>query len=123
MTTITNLVVALMIVTSGYDPVKASEVHQSNDDPWCVQTFGTVETLYRKTCKTNFVYSTGIDIDKIKAPCVLERCKNVHRFTIDEIFGQRVNSIFFHYDYPILCEEDKNKLIVSDGWIVNGGAK
>lgn len=118
MTTITNLVVALMIVTSCEEPVKAREIHQSNDEVWFVQTYGDVETLYRKTSKTNFVYSTDIDLGLIKAPCARKGCKNVRRLTAEELFGKPIRSIFFYYDDTTFCEKDNGL-----DWIVIGGVK
>lgn len=104
MTTITNLVVALMIVTSGEEPVKAMPIQTSCDDVWMVQSHGQIETLYRKTCKTNFVYSANIAADSIRVPCKIDWCMEEHRFTSEELFGKHVQSISFYYDDPIYCE-------------------
>ena len=59
MTVITNLVVALMIVTSGEEPVQARELLKSDG---FLQSYGKQETLYRKTTKTNFVYSADVNL-------------------------------------------------------------
>ena len=125
MTTITNLVVALMIVTSGEEPVKAMPIQTSCDDVWMVQSYGQTETLYRKTCTTNFVYSTDINVDLIRTSCNLDWCMNEHRFTAEELFGKRIQHIFFYYDDPIYCEKHKSLKHVVPCYknVKTGGAK
>lgn len=125
MTTITNLVVALMIVTSGEEPVEAMPIQKTIENEWIVQSFGTSETLYRKTCKTNFVYSTDINVDLIRTSCNLDWCMNEHRFTAEELFGKRIQHIFFYYDDPIYCEKHKSLKHVVPCYknVKTGGAK
>ena len=109
MTVITNLVVALMIVTSGDEPVKARVIHepsQSPDSVWVVsEVGGPVETLYRKTCKTNYVYSADISVECVSAFCHAPCCNNRKRFTIDELFGRRVMTFGVLWDDPIFCKK------------------
>lgn len=109
MTTITNLVVALMIVTSGEEEVKArvaTEQDNTSESAWVMSVVGPVETLYRKTCKTNFVYSAGIPFECIRAWCKHEPyCNKVKYFTIEELFGRRVELFGVEWDGPILCKD------------------
>ena len=107
-----------MIVTSGEEPVEAMPIQKTIEKERIVQSFGTSETLYRKTCKTNFVYSTDINVDLIRTSCNLDWCMNEHRFTAEELFGKRIQHIFFFYDDPIYCE--KHKLLK---YVNIGGAK
>ena len=120
MTVITNLVVALMIVTSGEEPVQAKAVQRGCDGVWSWNTYGDTETLYRKTTKTNFVYSADVNLDRFRIPCKFKPyCNGFHNFTIEELFGKSVYSIYFHYDDPIYCEEHAKQL----GFFCTGGDK
>ena len=108
MTTITNLVVALMIVTSGEEKVKARVIDETPQPPesvWVVNVSGPVETLYRKTCKTNYVYSADIPVDCVSAFCHAPYCNNRKSFTIDELFGRRVMTFGVLWDDPIFCKK------------------
>ena len=107
MTTITNLVVALMIVTSGEEKVKARVIDETPLPPESVfvNVGGPVETLYRKTCKTNYVYSADIPVEYVSAFCNAPYCNNRKSFTIDEIFGRRVMTFGVLWDDPIFCKE------------------
>lgn len=109
-----------MIVTHGEEPVKAipyTEPPKISDggimlcNDWQSylnkSAWGDPETLYRKTCRTNFVYSTDINVDLIRPLCNLDGCMNEHRFTAEELFGKRIQRIFFYYDDPIYCERHK----------------
>ena len=117
MTVITNLVVALMIVTSGEEPVQARELLKSDG---FLQSYGKQETLYRKTTKTNFVYSADVNLYGFRIPCKFKPyCNGFHYFTIDELFGKSIYSIYFNYDEPIYCKEHAKML----GFIYTGGDK
>jgi hypothetical protein len=106
MTVITNLVVALMIVTNGMESVKARVVDDSPpENEWIVKVCGPVETLYRKTCKTNYVYSADIPVECVSAFCHAPCCNNRKRFTIDELFGRRVMTFSVLWDDPIFCKK------------------
>ena len=113
-----------MIVTSGEEPVEAIPVSKPTEDGWTVQTWGTSETLYRKTCRTNFVYSADTNVGRICAPCALDGCSNERRFTAEDFFGKRVVSIFFDYDDSIYCEKHKNIIYIQPVKDTrNGGVK
>lgn len=121
MTTITNLVVALMIVTSGEEPVRAipytPETRICGVDTQYLNPIaaGAPETLYRKTCKTNFVYSSTIHVDHIQARCKYQPyCHDLHTFTIEELFGCPVYQFFVEYDGPIYCDKHMKEM----GWKV-----
>ena len=106
MTVMTNLVVALMIVTNGMESVKARVVNDSPpENEWIVNVCGPVETLYRKTCTTNFVYSADVPVECIRAFCQEPCCGNRKMFTIDELFGRRVMTFGVLWDGPIFCKK------------------
>ena len=109
MTVITNLVVALMIVTSGEEPVKARVIHepsQSLDSVWVVREVGgPVETLYRKTCKTNYVYSADIHIERLSAFCHVLGCDKKKQFTAEDVFGKEVKTFGVLWNDEIFCKE------------------
>ena len=107
MTTITNLVVALMIVTSGEEKVKARVVNDSPpENEWIVSVCGPVETLYRKTCTTNFIYSADIHIERLSAWCHAPECNKRKQFTAEDVFGCDVETFG-----PIFCKEhEKGKV-------------
>lgn len=120
MTVITNMVVALMIVTQGEEPVKAipyTEPPKISDGSimYCndLQSYlnkcawGDPETLYRKTCKTNFVYSADVNISPVKGPCEMPGCDGVHQYTIDELFKCPIRGIYFETSIRQLCEKHK----------------
>ena len=112
MTVMTNLVVALMIVTNGMESVKARVVNDSPpENEWIVNVCGPVETLYRKTCTTNFVYSADINVELLSAYCHVLGCNKRKQFTVKDIFGCPVESFFVRWDKPIFCKEhDKGKV-------------
>ena len=114
MTTITNLVVALMIVTSGEEKVKARVIDETPQPPesvWVVNVSGPVETLYRKTCTTNFIYSADINVELLSAYCHVLGCNKRKQFTVKDIFGCPVESFFVRWDGPIFCKEhEKGKV-------------
>lgn len=109
MTTITNLVVALMIVTSGDEEVMARVVTdhpQTPESQWVLGLVGPTEKLYRKTCKTNFVYSAEVPVESIRAWCQHDPyCNKIKHFKIEEIFGRRVMKFGIEWDGPILCKD------------------
>lgn len=87
-----------MIVTSGEEPVLAMPISPASDvkDGWMVNAFGSSETLYRKTCKTNFVYSTTIDAHRVGEFCAEWPCKATHTFKPCDLFGVKVEQIYFN---------------------------
>jgi len=107
MTVITNLVVALMIVTNGMESVKARVVNDSPpENEWIVNVCGPIETLYRKTCTTNFIYSAEVPVESIRAWCQHDPyCNKIKHFKIEEIFGRRVMNFGIEWDGPILCKD------------------
>lgn len=120
MTVITNMVVALMIVTQGEEPVKAipyteppkisdGGIMLCNDWESYLNKFawGDPETLYRKTCKTNFVYSADIDVGKIHGPCKKFGCDGMKQYTIDELFKCPIFGIYFETPIEQYCEKHK----------------
>ena len=108
MTVITNLVVALMIVSSGEEPVQAMPVIDAGqDNGWSMNVIGGMETLYRKTTKTNFVYSAGIKTEFLKAGCTDPCCNNSIQFSPQDMFGREVAYIgFFFHDF-IRCDKHR----------------
>jgi len=112
MTVMTNLVVALMIVTNGMESVKARVVNDSPpENEWIVSVCGPVETLYRKTCTTNFIYSADINVELLSAYCHVLGCNKRKQFTVKDIFGCPVESFFVRWDKPIFCKEhEKGKV-------------
>ena len=112
MTVMTNLVVALMIVTQGEEPVKAipytePPTIQDGGEMLCndLQNYlnkcawGDPETLYRKTCKTNFVYSTTIQTGRIgTVKCRHRPCGLFHAYQPCDLFGRDIEYIGFRVD-------------------------
>ena len=112
MSVITNIVVALMIVTQGEEPVKAipyTEPPKISDGGIMLcndlQSYlnkcawGDPETLYRKTCKTNFVYSTTIRTGRIgTVKCRHRPCGLFHAYQPCDLFGRDIESIGFRVD-------------------------
>lgn len=120
MTVITNMVVALMIVTQGEEPVKAipyTEPPKISDGGMMLcndmQSYlnkcawGDPETLYRKTCKTNFVFSANVDAGYIKGPCKKLGCDGIKQYTIDELFKCPIRGIYFETPIEQYCEKHK----------------
>ena len=104
MTVITNLVVALMIVSSGEEPVQAMPVIDSGqDNGWSMNVIGGLETLYRKTTKTNFVYSAGIKTEWLERSCHHPGCDRRNPLSPQDLFGHDVAWIGFHFDYYWFC--------------------
>ena len=117
MTVITNMVVALMIVTQGEEAIRAVPVKELVCDPPIsylanerVVADGLPETLYRKTCKTNFVYSTTIPHRAFRCQCHYVGCSEMHTCTIDELFGRTVRAFAIEHDDPAYCERHKKLL-------------
>ena len=112
MTVMTNLVVALMIVTNGMESVKARVVSDlPPENEWVVSVCGPVETLYRKACTTNYIYSADINVELLSAYCHVLGCNKRKQFTVKDIFGCPVESFFVRWDGPIFCKEhEKGKV-------------
>jgi len=112
MTVITNLVVALMIVTNGMESVKARVVNDSlPENEWIAIVCGPVETLYRKTCTTNFIYSADINIERLSAWCHAPECNKRKQFTAEDVFGCDVETFGVRWNKPIFCKEhEKGKV-------------
>lgn len=112
MTVTTNLVVALMIVTNGMESVKARVVNDSPpENVWVVSAYGPVETLYRKTCTTNFIYSADIHIERLSAWCQAPECDKRKQFTAEDVFGHYVEAFGVRWDKQIFCKEhEKGKV-------------
>lgn len=129
MTVITNMVVALMIVTQGEEPVRAyPEIEVKRpESQYClpvgnhvsdsifnsivlVRPSDNVETLYRKTCKTNFVYSTTIPIRALRCQCNEFGCSEMHNCTFEELLGRRISALYIEHDTPAYCERHKKLL-------------
>ena len=124
MTVITNIVVALMIVTQSEEPVKAIPLRDPIPiiAPEIMLTHaveqqyiknlpsGDPETLYRKVCKTNFVYSTTIPIRALRCQCEEFGCGGMHNCTFDELLGRRIRSISIEHDSQAYCEKHKKLL-------------
>ena len=114
MTTITNLVVALMIVTSGEEKVKARVIDETPQPPesvWVVNVSGPVETLYRKTCKTNYVYSADIHIERLSAWCHVLGCDKKKQFTAEDVFGKEVKTFGVLWNDEIFCKEHEKGMV------------
>ena len=112
MTVMTNLVVTLMIVTNGMESVKARVVNDSPpENEWIVNVCGPVETLYRKTCTTNFIYSADIHIERLSAWCHAPECNKRKQFTAEDVFGCDVETFGVRWNKPIFCKEhEKGKV-------------
>ena len=101
-----------MIVTQGEEPVKAipyTEPPKISDGGimFCndLQSYlnkyawGNPETLYRKTCKTNFVYSTTIQTGRIgTVKCRHRPCGLFHAYQPCDLFGCDIEYIGFRVD-------------------------
>lgn len=125
MTAITNMVVALMIVTQAEEPVKALPLDWTVSnmqlctmvEPMQVPTVatGSIETLYRKTFKTNFVYSCDVDQSRLKVPCDCLGCNDYHNFTIDELFGSPLMGVYFSFPDKVYCKKHEGLKELNDG--------
>ena len=101
-----------MIVTQGEEPVKAipyTEPPKISDGGIMLcndlQSYlnkcawGDPETLYRKTCKTNFVYSTTIQTGRIgTVKCRHRPCGLFHAYQPCDLFGCDIEYIGFRVD-------------------------
>lgn len=117
MSIVTNIVVALMIVTHGEEPVKAipyTEPPKISDggimlcNDWQSylnkSAWGDPETLYRKTCRTNFVYSAKV-MTPISSYCQSPGCDKLHYYTANELFMCPIAGIYFETEIPSYCED------------------
>ena len=136
MTAITNVVVALMIVSGGEEPVEAIPyeppvINQPQPTPLggvmpcelsdsqreierifatdCRITWGKPETLYRKTCTTNWVYATDVPVRCIWNTCHEEGCGATCRVKPEDVIGSRLQSIFFELKEPLACDKHRTE--------------
>ena len=129
MSVITNIVVALMIVTQGEEAVKAipyTEPPKISDGGIMLcndlQSYlnkcawGDPETLYRKTCETNFVYSTTVPVKFLRVECPVLGCSGFHQYTVDELFGCPIRHFYVETPVESYCDKHRYKS-------TNGGAK
>lgn len=108
MTTITNLVVALMIVTTGEEQVRAVPVREIPHDCGVYEAFtGERETLWRKVNQTNFVFSTMIDTP-IRGVCHAPDCRAEISCDIDDLFGRPITWFGVHAGENGYCEKHKD---------------
>ena len=134
MTAITNVVVALMIVAQGEEPVEAIPyeppvMNQQLPSPLggimpcelsesqreieriiaCEMALGKPETLYRKTCTTNWVYATDVPVRSIWNTCHEEGCGATCRVKPEDIIGSKLLSIFFDLKEPLACDKHRTE--------------
>ena len=116
MTAITNVVVALMIVSGGEEAVRAVPVKElvcETTIPYLVNervvADGKPETLYRKTCTTNWVYATDVPVRCIWDTCHEEGCGATCRVKPEGIIGSRLQSIFFELKEPLACDKHRTE--------------
>jgi len=101
----TNLVVALMIVSSQLEPVQAVSIEtKASKDGWYSTQQNPVETLYRKKNVTNFVYSTTINTNRLKSKCSFGGCEKMHTYEPGELLGYDVKE-FFCYAPDSFCSD------------------
>ena len=110
MTTITNLVVALMIVTTGEEQVLAVPVREIPHEGGVYESFTfECETLWRKVNQTNFVFSAMIDTP-IRGVCHKPTCCAEISFDIDYLFGRPVAWFGVYTDANTYCEKHKDTM-------------
>lgn len=139
MTAITNVVVALMIVSGGEEPVEAipyeppvinkqqpsplalggvmpcelsesqREIERIIADSGITWAWGKPETLYRKTCTTNWVYATDVPVRCIWDTCHEEGCGATCRVKPEDIIGSKLLSIFFDLKEPLACDKHRTE--------------
>ena len=110
MTTITNLVVALMIVTTGEEQVRAVPVREIPHEGGVYESFTFErETLWRKVNQTNFVFSAMIDTP-IRGMCHKPTCYAEISFDIDYFFGRPVAWFGVYTDANTYCEKHKDTM-------------
>lgn len=117
MTTITNIVVALMIVSGGEEPVMAMPCTGHESGYLTIMSWGEPETLYRKTSKTNWVYATDIQAELLKGVCDERWCFGATAVKPADLVGSKVISIYFDVKKPLVCKEH------ADGKNKEGGAR
>lgn len=102
--TITNVVVALMIVSGGEEPVLAVPYarHESGS---MVMAWEEPETLYRKTSKTNWVYATSIQVERLQGVCNERGCFGTTFVEPADLIGSKVHAVFFDVKKPLKCSQ------------------
>lgn len=107
MTTITNLVVALMIVTTGEEQVQAVPVQEIPHEGGVYQSYSFVkETLWRKVNQTNFVFSAMINTP-IQDVCHAPHCCAEISCDINDLFGRPVVWFGVYAGENAYCEKHK----------------
>lgn len=108
MTTITNMVVALMIVTTGEEQVLAMPVTEIPHEggSYLSYTFER-ETLWRKVNQTNFVFSAMINTP-IRGVCHAPDCWAEISCDIDDLFGRPIAWFGVHAGENAYCEKHKD---------------
>lgn len=108
MTTITNLVVALMIVTTGEEQVRAVPVREIPHEGGVYETYSFErETLWRKVNQTNFVFSAMIHTP-IQSVCHAPDCWAVISCDVDDLFGRPIAWFGVHAGENAYCEKHKD---------------
>lgn len=108
MTTITNLVVALMIVTTGEEQVLAVPVQEIPHEGGVYQSYSfEKETLWRKVNQTNFVFSAMINTP-IQGVCHASHCWTEISCDIDDLFGRPIAWFGVHAGENVYCEKHKD---------------
>ena len=110
MTTITNLVVALMIVTTGEEQVRAVPVREIPHEGGVYETYSFErETLWRKVNQTNFVFSAMINTP-IPGVCHAPNCWAEISCDIDALFGRPIAWFGVHAGANAYCEKHKDTM-------------
>lgn len=104
MTAITNVVVALMIVSGGEEPVMAVPCAKHESGYPMIMAWDEPETLYRKTSKTNWVYATNIQVELLKGVCNERGCFGTTFVEPADLIGSKVHSVYFDVKKPLKCE-------------------
>lgn len=108
MTTITNLVVALMIVTTGEEQVLAVPVQEISHEGGVYQSYSfEKETLWRKVNQTNFVFSAMINTP-IPGVCHAPHCWAEISCDIDDLFGRPIAWFGVYAGENAYCEKHKD---------------
>lgn len=100
MCVVTNLVVAMMIVSNIYKPVTGMKLENG--------MFTNVGTLYEKTTVTNYQYSTSLSVNSIEIDC---RCDSHFTARPEDLFCCSVTGIFFDLGekHPV-CDKYKKEM-------------
>ena len=103
--TITNVVVALMIVSGGEEPVLAVPCARHESRYPMLTAWEEPETLYRKTCKTNWVYATSIQVERLQGVCDERGCFGTTFMEPADLIGSKVHSVYFDVKKPLKCSQ------------------